>query len=57
MLRALARAKKTNWQWMIGISVIPLVLGSCAMIPGEANITPGKSDRWVVGVAGRGAAR
>ncbi|MDQ1058261.1 hypothetical protein QFZ23_002162 [Arthrobacter globiformis] len=22
------------------------------MIPGEANVTPGKSDRWVVGVAG-----
>jgi hypothetical protein len=22
------------------------------MIPGEANITPGTSDRWVVGVSG-----
>ena len=53
MVRALARAKKTNWQGIIGISVFPLVLGSCATLPGEINVSPGESDRWVVGVAGQ----
>lgn len=52
MLRAPGRAKRAKYPWIIGISVLPLALGSCAVNPGDADITSGTSDRWIVGVSG-----
>ena len=47
-----ARGKKAYCRWVIGINVLSLSLGSCAVIPGGADITIGASDRWIVGVSG-----
>lgn len=52
MLRAQGRTKKTIYQWIIGIGVLPIALGSCAVSPGDADITSGTSDRWIIGVTG-----
>lgn len=52
MLRAQGRAEKTFHQWIIGMSVLPIALGSCAVGPGDADVTSGTSDRWMVGVTG-----
>lgn len=52
MLRARGSAKKTTFQWIIGTSGLLLALGSCAVVPDDADITPGASDRWLVGVSG-----
>lgn len=52
MLRAPRRANRAKYPWIIGIGVLPLVLGSCAVNPGDADISSGTSDRWIVGVSG-----
>lgn len=52
MLRVRGTAKKTTFQWIIGASGLLLALGSCAVVPGDVDITPGASDRWLVGVSG-----
>lgn len=52
MLATRGRGKKMNRQRIIGLCLLPLALGSCGSDPGDANVTTGTSDRWLVGVSG-----
>jgi hypothetical protein len=52
MLRSQGTAKRAKYQWIIGMSVLPLAIGSCAVNPGDADLTSGTSDRWIVDVSG-----
>jgi hypothetical protein len=36
----------------VGLVLLPLTLGSCGAMQGEANISPGASNRWHVSVLG-----
>lgn len=38
MLRAPGRAKRAKYPWIIGISVLPLALGSCAVLAMQTSL-------------------